>query len=163
MVSYITKLEHLHRAAASRTISGCLSLFPIPLFLSEASLPPLRVTLIHFTVSSYERALRLPTSFPISGLARLAVKLRLYEFSWRALASTHPLMLPSTSPREAPLTCPFFLLETCLPSLCSPLFPLHASALTPPLSFAKVQLLLTSTLSPFTIWCSGQTVLFLFL
>ena len=48
----ITKLERLHRAA-SRAITGCLSSSPIPLLLTEASLPPL---------SSHERALRLPTS-----------------------------------------------------------------------------------------------------
>ena len=42
-----TKLERLHRAA-SRAITECLSSCPIPLFLSEASLPPLRVTLTHF-------------------------------------------------------------------------------------------------------------------
>ena len=35
-----TKLERLHRAA-SRAITGCLSSFPIPLLLTEASLPPL--------------------------------------------------------------------------------------------------------------------------
>ena len=64
----ITKLERLHRAA-SRTITGCLSSSPIPLLLTKAFLPPLRVTLTHFTLFSYERALRLPTSFPISGLA----------------------------------------------------------------------------------------------
>ena len=64
------KLERLHRAA-SRAITGWLSSSPIPLLLSKASLPPLRVTLIHFTLSSYERALRLPTFFPISNLARL--------------------------------------------------------------------------------------------
>ena len=69
-VTNFTKLERLHRAA-SRAITGCLSSSPIPLLLSEASLPPLRVTLTHFTLSSYERALCLPTSFPISGLARL--------------------------------------------------------------------------------------------
>ena len=46
-----TKLERLHRAA-SRAITGCLSSSPIPLLLSEASLPPLRVTLTHFTLSS---------------------------------------------------------------------------------------------------------------
>ena len=63
-----TRLERLHRAA-SRAIIGCLSSTPILLLLSEASLPPLRVTLIHFTLLSYERALHLPTSFPISGLA----------------------------------------------------------------------------------------------
>ena len=102
-----TKLERLHRAA-SRAITGCLSSSPIPLLLSEASLPPLRVTLTHFTLLSYERALRLPTSFPISGLARLGVKPRLCRLSWRAFASTHPLMLPSTSLTEALLACPPF-------------------------------------------------------
>ena len=56
----ITKLERLHRAA-SHAITACLSSSPIPL-LFEASLPPLRVSLTHFTLSSYERALRLPTS-----------------------------------------------------------------------------------------------------
>ena len=39
----ITKLERLHRSA-SRAITGCLSSCPIPLLLTEASLPPLRVT-----------------------------------------------------------------------------------------------------------------------
>ena len=72
----LTRLESLHRAA-SHAIKGCLASSPIPLLLAEASLPPLRVTLTHFTRSSYERALRLPTSFPISGLARLGVKPRL--------------------------------------------------------------------------------------
>ena len=100
-----TKLECLHRAA-SRAITGCLSSSPIPLLLTEASLPPLRVTLIHFTLLSYERALRLPTSFSNSGLARLGVKPRSCRSSWRALASTHPLMLPSTCSREALLACP---------------------------------------------------------
>ena len=75
-VTNVNKLERLHRAA-SRTITGCLSFSPIPLLLSEASLPPLQVTLTHLTLSYYERALRLPTSFPISGLARLGVKPRL--------------------------------------------------------------------------------------
>ena len=103
----ITKLERLHRAA-SRAIIGCLSSYPIPLLLTEASLPPLRVTLSHFTLLSYERALRLPTSFPISGLAKLGVKPRLCRSSWRAFASTHPLMLPSTCSREALLACPPF-------------------------------------------------------
>ena len=62
----ITKLERLYRAA-SCAITGCLSSSPIPLLLSETSLPPLRFTLTHFTLLSYERALRLPTSFPTSG------------------------------------------------------------------------------------------------
>ena len=93
-----TKLKCLHQVA-SRAITGCLLSSPIPLLLSETSLPLLRVTLTHFTLLSYERALRLPTSFPISRLARLEVKPRLCRSSWRAFASTHPLMLPSTSCR----------------------------------------------------------------
>ena len=100
-----TKLERLHRAP-SRAITACLSSSPIPLLLTEASLPPLRVTLTHFTLLSCERALRLPTSFPISGLARLGVKPRLCRLSWRAFASTHSLMLPSTCSREALVACP---------------------------------------------------------
>ena len=108
-VTIIAKLERLHRAA-SRAITGCLSSSPIPLLLSEASLPPLRVTLTHFTLSSFERALRLPTFLPISSLARHGVKPRLCRSSWRAFASTHPLMLPSTSPRRLFLLgLPFFL------------------------------------------------------
>ena len=103
----VTKLERLHRAA-SRATTGCLSSSRIPLLLSEASLPPLRVTLTHFALLLYERALRLPTSLPISGLARLGVKPRLCRSSWRAFASTHPHMLSSTSPREALLACPLF-------------------------------------------------------
>ena len=119
----VTKLERLHRAA-SRTITGCFSSSRIPLLLTEASLPPLRVTLTHFTLFSYERALRLLTSFPISGLARLGVKPRLCRSSWRALASTHPLMLPSTCSREAlfafpPWNLPSFTVKSTLSTPCS--------------------------------------------
>ena len=94
-----------HRAA-SRAITGFLSSSPIPLLLTEASLLSLRVTLTHFTLSSYERVLRLPTSFPISGLARLGVKPKLCRSSWRAFETTHPLMHPSTCSRKALLACP---------------------------------------------------------
>ena len=119
----ITELERLHRAA-TRAITGCLSSSPIPLLLIEASLPPLRVTLTHFTLLSYERALCFPTSFLISGLARLGVKPRLCRSSWRAVASTHPLMLPPTCSREALVACPpwnlpSFTVESTLSSPCS--------------------------------------------
>ena len=118
--------NRLHRTA-SRAITSCLLSSPIPLLLSEASLPPLRVILTHFTLSSYERALRLPTSFPISGLARLGVKPRLCRSSWRALASTYSLMLPSTCSKEALLAyppspswnLPSFTVESTLSSPCS--------------------------------------------
>ena len=132
-------------------ITGCLSSSPIPLLFSEA-LPPLRVTLTHFTFSSYERALHLPTSFPISGLARLGVKPRLCRSSWRALASTHPLMLPPTCSRVALVACPpcppwnlpLFTVESTLSSPCS--------RSDPPLAEVR--------LSPPMIRYSGQTVLF---
>ena len=75
-----TKLEGLHQAT-SHAITGCLSSSPIPLPLSVASSLPLRVTLTHFTLFSYEQVLRLPTSFPISGLARLGVKPKLCRLS----------------------------------------------------------------------------------
>ena len=126
---HFIKLERLHRAA-SRAITGCLSSSPIPLLLSEASLPPLRVTLTHFTLLSYERAIRLPTFFLISGLVRLGVKPRLCKSSWRAFAFTHPFMRPSTCSGEALLACLPFPPRN-LPSLWSPPFPLHALALIP--------------------------------
>ena len=88
-VTNITKLEGLHQAAI-RAITGCLSFSPIP-HLTEASLPLLRVTLTHFALSFYERALCPSPSFPISALVRLRVKPRP---SWRAFGSTHSLMLP---------------------------------------------------------------------
>ena len=124
IITNITELKRLHQAA-SRTISNCLSSSPIPL-LSEASLPPLRATLTHFIFSFYERAL-LPTCFAISGLARPGVKPRLCRSSWRAFAFTHPLMLPSTSPREAllayppspPWNLPSFTVKSTLSSPCS--------------------------------------------
>ena len=157
----ITKLERLHRAA-SRAITGCLSSSPIPLLLTEASLPPLRVTLTHFILFSYERALHLPTSFPISGLARLGVKPRLCRSSWRAFASTHPLMLSSTSSREALLACPPF------PPWNLPSFTVESTRTTPcsrsdsPHSRQGAGLDHLDFLS-LMIWYSGQTALFLFL
>ena len=136
---------------------GTVSSF-IPLLLCEASLPPLRVTLTHFTFSSYEGALCLPTSFPISGLARLGVKPRLYRSSWRAIASTHPLMLPSTSPKEALLICspfshwnlPSFTVESTLFSLCS--------RFDPPLSHQGAALAHLDFLPPhdLVLWTDGS-------
>ena len=130
---------------------------PIPLLLSEASLPSLRVTLTHFTLLSYERALRLPTSFPILGLARPGVKSKLCRSSWRAFASTHPLMLPSTCSREALLS-----------GLLSPPWNLSSFTVESTLfsSSSRSDLPLTrqsAALSPLMIWYSRQTALFLFL
>ena len=90
------------------------------------------------------------------------MKPRLCRSSWRAFTSTHPLMVPSTSPKKALLACPplpswnllFFTVESTLSFPCSR---------SDPLFLAKVRLSLILTLSHLTTWYSGQTALFLFL
>ena len=64
-------LEVLHNDA-SRVITGCLSSTPSSLLLLEAQLPPLKLTLEHQALSSFERALRLPPDF--SSLYALATR-----------------------------------------------------------------------------------------
>ena len=89
------------------------------------------------------------------------MKPRLCRSSWRALASTHPLLPPSTCPREAFFACPpcppwnlpTFTLESTLSSSCS-----HSDSL----SLAKMHLSPTLTLFSLMIWYSGLTALFLF-
>ena len=110
----------------------------------------------HFGLSSYERAFRLPTSFLISGLARLGVKPRLSKSSWRAFASTCPLMLLLLVLLGRLTLLAPLLLGICLPSLYSPLFPLHALASIPPLSRQGAALFALTT------WCPEQIALFLF-
>ena len=144
------QVECPHRTA-SCAITGCLSSSPIPLLFSKASLLPLRVTLTHFALFSYKRALRLPTSFPILGLARLGVKPRLGRSFWRAFTSSYPLMCSPTSPRDALFACPpppprnpsFVRVKLTLSSPC------YRSNLS--LSLAKVWLSLTLTLYHLTI------------
>ena len=64
-------LEVLHRAAC-RVITGCLFSTPSSLLLLEAQLPPLKLTLEHQTLYSFERALRLPPDF--SSFYALAIR-----------------------------------------------------------------------------------------
>ena len=155
-----TKLERLHRAACL-AISGCFSFSIISFLLSEPSLPHLRVILTHFTRLSNKPALRLPTSFPISGLERLRVNPTDSPGDLlHLLTRSCFLLLPPG--RLSMLVFPH-LLVTCLPSLCNPPFSLHAPALILPPSLAKVRRSLIWTLSHRTIWCSGQKALFLFL
>ena len=90
----------------SGAISRCLSSSTIAILLSETSLLPLRVTLAHFALSSYERALCLQTCFSILGLARFGVKPRLCRSFWRAFASIHRLILFPAFPREVSFACP---------------------------------------------------------
>ena len=99
--------------------------------------------------------------FTISGLTRLGVKPILFGSSWRGFASTHPLMLPSTS-KDALFACPL-LLGACFSSLWNPPSPLHAPIMIP-LFLTKVRLSLTFTLShlfrfvPFLFGKSGSGV-----
>ena len=79
------------------------------------------------------------------------MKPRLCRSYWRAFASTHPLMLLPLLERLSLLALPH-LLGACLPSLSSPLFPLHAPAL--------MRLSLTLSLYHLMIWCFEQTALF---
>ena len=100
-------LEVLHRAAC-RVITGCLSSTPSSLLLLEAQLPPLKLTLEHQTLYSFERALRLPPDF--SSLYAVAIRnvpCRLKKKpSWRSFCSSATQPLPS--PRETLITCPPF-------------------------------------------------------
>ena len=130
-VTNITKVERLHRAA-SHAITGCFSSSPIPL-LSEASLPPLQVTLTHFNLSSYKQALRLPTSLSYFRFGQ----------TWSETKGGRPSAdLPGELLRPLTHSCFLLLLlgklfllalplllEICLPSLWSPPFPFHALAL----------------------------------
>ena len=71
---------------------------------------------------------------------------------------TRPCFLLSLLDRQSLLALPY-LLGTCLPSLWSSPFLLHAPALIS-LSLAKVRLSLTLTISHLTIWCFGLMALF---
>ena len=78
------------------------------------------------------------------------------------LPSPHPLMLPFTSPKEAILACPPSPLWNVLSFRVEPTLSSSCSRSDPP-SLTKVQLSLTLTLFPLTIWCCQQTALFFFL
>ena len=107
-VTNVTKLEHLHQAAARRH-------YRLPLVFSYNLSPFRRIfsspnTSTRFALSSHERALCLPTSFLTSGSARLRMKPRLSRSSWRIFGSTHPLMrCPSSSETLSPLALPLLL------------------------------------------------------
>ena len=138
-------------------------IFPYPSASLRGFFTSLRVTLTHFTLLSYERALRLPTLFPISGLARLGVKSKLCRSSWRAFASTQPLMLPSTCYRKALVACPpcpswnlpSFMVESTVSTPCS--------RSDPPFSRQDAALAHLESLTPhdLVLWTDGS-VSFLF-
>ena len=72
----------------------------------EALLPPLRVTLTHQSLSFFERALRLPTTFPIACLANSNPRTRLKKSSWRSFSRSHNLTPNLHLTREPLILCP---------------------------------------------------------
>ena len=91
-----------------RAVTGCLFSTPSSRLLLEAQLPPLKLTLEHQTLYSFERALRLPPDF--SSLYALAIRnvpCRLKKKpSCRSFCSSATQPLPS--PRKSLITCPPF-------------------------------------------------------
>ena len=150
----------MHRSSC-RVITGCLSSTPIPLLHIEALLPPLRVTLTHQSLSFFERALRLPSTFPIASLANSNPRIRLKKSSWRFFSRSHnltpnlhltrkPLILfPPKPPRSAPSS---YTISLHLSSPCSRKGP-------PP--FATLQLPPTFLLYLTAISLPGLTVRYL--
>ena len=93
----------MHRSSC-RVNTGCLSSTPIPLLHIEA-LPPLRVTLTHQSLS-FERALRLPSTFPLASLANSNARTRLKKGSWKSFSRSHNLTPNLHLAREPLILCP---------------------------------------------------------
>ena len=92
--------------SSSRIITGCLSSTHIPLLHIEALLLPLQVTLTHQSLSFFERALRLPSTFPIASLANFNPRTRLKKSSWRSFSRSYNLTPNLHLAREPLILCP---------------------------------------------------------
>ena len=103
--THITSVERMHRSSC-RVIIGCLSSTPIPLLHIEALLPPLRVTLTHQSLSFFEQALRLPSTFPIASFANSNPRTHLKKSSWRPFSRSHNLTPNLHLAREPLILCP---------------------------------------------------------
>ena len=156
---HLQPLEALHHSAC-RAITGCVSSSPTSLLLLEAGLPPLSLVLTSQSLSFYERALRLPSSFPLSSIASLSVRKRVRSSSWRFLCSSHPLTPALSSPREPLVLCPPF------PPWNPPTFsvslslPIPCSRSDPPLVRSGLANSFVSSLPPsdLTIWTDGSVL-----
>ena len=95
----------MHRSSC-RVITGCLSSTPIPLLHTEALLPPLQITLTHQSLFFFERALRLPPTFPIASLANSNPRTHLKKSSWRSFSRSHNLTPNLHLAREPLILCP---------------------------------------------------------
>ena len=115
-------LEVLYRAAC-RVITRCLSSIPSSLLLLEAQLPPLKLTLEHHALSSFEHALSLPPDFfSLNAPATRNLPCRLKKKpSWRSFCSSATQSLPS--PHETLIMCPPFPPWTATHFIISPFIP----------------------------------------
>ena len=95
----------MHKSSC-KVITSCLSSTPIPLLHIEALLPPLRVTLTHQSLSFFEQALRLPSTFSIASLANSNPRTRLKKSSWRSFSRSHNLTPKLHLAREPLILCP---------------------------------------------------------
>ena len=123
-------LKVLHRAAC-RVNTGCLSSTPSYLLLLEAQLLPLKLTLEHQALSSFERALRLPPDFSsLYALTTRNVLCRLKKKpSWRSFCFSATQSLPS--PSETLIMCPPFPPWTATHFTVSPSFPTAQATVQP--------------------------------
>ena len=103
-LTHITTVERMHRSSC-RVITGCLSSTPILLLYIEALLLPLRVTLTHQSLSFFERALRLPLTFPLASLANFNARTRFKKGSWRSFSQSHNLTPNLHLAREPLILC----------------------------------------------------------
>ena len=147
-------LKVLHRSACM-VITGCLSSTPSSLLLLEAQLPPLKLTLEHQALSSFERTLRLPPDFSsLNALATRNVPCRLKKKPfWRSFCSSATQSLPS--PRETLIMCPPFSPWTAAHFTVSPFIPDCTGNSTSRLQSASNRL---SSLPPsdIQVWTDGS-------
>ena len=109
------------RGSSCGVVAGCLSSAPVPLLHVEALLPPLRVALARRSLSFFERALRLPPTFPIASLANSNPRARLGGSSWGSVSGSHGLA-PGLHLARGPLVLchpgpPWFAPSRCTVSL----------------------------------------------
>ena len=147
-------LEVLHRAAC-KVITGCHFSTPSSLLLLEAQLPPLKLTLEHQTLYSFERAMRLSPDFSsLYALATKNIPCRLKKKPcWRSFCSSAPQ--PLLSPRETLIMCPPFPPWTTTHFTVSPFIPDCTSNSTARLQSASSRL---SSLPPsdIQVWTDGS-------
>ena len=105
--SILKPISTLHNRAC-RIVSGCLSSTPLPSLYAESRLPPIFLNFRLSALSFYERALRLPASFPISSVAKAKPRQRLKRTtSWRSSCVRNSILDPAQARSSLGLLAPF--------------------------------------------------------